>query len=132
MTKVDAVHEFLSRWARLTQAREPERAADLFQRDPPPLVTFTDGQRAHDWLDVRIRIGRDLERAIVERVEVHHIESREISEDSVAVSFVYDVHAKDIWGVGAIATRLGSMTLVRTKDGYRIATAHFSVPPSTH
>lgn len=126
------VQEFLERWARLTQLRDPERAADLFQRSPSPLVTFTDGQRTHDWLDVRIRLGRDLERAIVERVEVHHIEARDISDDAVAVSFVYDVHAKDIWGVNAIATRLASMTLVRTKDGYRIATAHFSIPPAPH
>jgi hypothetical protein len=132
MIAVDEVEEFLTRWARLTQAREPERAADLFQREPAPLVTFTDGQRAHDWLDVRVRIGRDLQRAIVERIEVHHIESRDVGDDAVAVSFVYDVHAKDIWGVGAVATRLGSMTLVRTKDGFRIATAHFSVPPATH
>lgn len=124
------VQEFLEGWARLTQLRDPERAADLFQRAPAPLVTFTDGQRAHDWLDIRVRLGRDLERAIVERVEVHHMEARELGDDAVAVSFVYDIHAKDIWGVTAMATRLASMTLVRTKDGYRIAAAHFSIPPS--
>lgn len=124
------VEEFLSRWVQLTQTRDPERAADLFQRQPAPLVTFTDGQRAHDWLDVRVRLGRDLTRAIVERIELHHLETRDISDDSVAVSFVYDVHARDIWGMPTTAVRLGSMTLVRTKDGFRIATAHFSVPPA--
>lgn len=123
------VDEFLARWVRLTQAREPERAADLFQRDPAPLVTFTDGQRTHDWLDVRVRLGRDFERAIVERIEIHHVEAREISEDAIAASFVYDIHARDIWGTPNTATRLASMTLVRTKDGFRIAAAHFSVPP---
>ena len=125
----DEVDEFLARWVRLTEAREPERTADLFQRDPAPLVTFTDGQRAHDWLDVRIRLGRDFERAIIGRIEVHHVESREISDDAIAVSFVYDLHARDIWGTPSTATRLASMTLVRTKDGLRIASAHFSVPP---
>lgn len=124
------VEGFLSRWVERTQARDPERAADLFQRAPAPLVTFTDGQRANDWLDVRIRLGRDLERAIVERLQVHHVEVRDLSEDVVAVSFVYDLTARDMWGTSNTVTRLASMTLVRTKDGFRIATAHFSIPPA--
>lgn len=130
MLAKDEVEAFLERWARLTQARDPERAADLFQRSPAPLVTFTDGERAHDWLDIRVRLGRDFERAIVERIEIHHVESREISEDSVAASFVYDLHARDMWGTKTVATRMASMTLVQTKDGFRIAAAHFSVPPA--
>lgn len=124
------VDAFLARWVRLTELRDAERAADLFQRKPDPLVTFTDGSRAHDWLDVRVRLGRDLERVIIDRVEVHHVEARDIAEDAVATSFVYDLHARDIWGMATTATRLASMTLVRTKDGLRIATAHFSAPPS--
>lgn len=129
MDALTEVEEFLSRWSRTTQARDAERTADLFQRDPAPLVTFTDGQRAHDWLDIRIRLGRDLGRAIIERVEVHHLEVREISADAVAASFVYDLHAKDMWGMPATLMRLATMTLVRTKDGLRIASAHFSAPP---
>jgi hypothetical protein len=124
------VEDLLTRWARVTQAREPERAADLFQRDPAPLVTFTDGERAADWLDVRIRIARDLERAIVDNISVHHLDVREISEDAFAASFVYELTVRDVWGLPSTVTRLASMTLVRTKDGLRIATAHFSVPPS--
>lgn len=124
------VEEFLARWAATTEARDAERAADLFQREPAPLVTFSDGQRAHDWLDVRIRIGRDLARAIVERIEVHHVEAREVSAETLAASFVYDVHARDMWGTPTTLTRLASMMLVRTKDGLRIASAHFSAPPA--
>lgn len=129
MNAREEVEAFLARWARVTEAREPELAADLFQRVPAPLVTFTDGQRAHDWLDIRVRLGRDFERAIVDRMEIHHIEARDITEDAIAASFVYDLHARDIWGTAGIATRLASMTLVRTKDGLRIAAAHFSAPP---
>jgi len=124
------VDEFLARWVRMTELRDPERAADLFQRDPAPLVTFTDGQRAADWLDVRVRLGRDLQRAIVERLQVHDVEVRELTEDVVAATFVYDLTARDMWGISATVTRLASMTLVRTKDGFRIAAAHFSVPPA--
>lgn len=124
------VEEFLARWVRVTSERDPERAADLFQRAPAPLVTFTDGQRAADWLDVRVRIGRDLERAVVDGLQFHHLEVREISDDAVAVSFVYDLSVRDVWGTSNTVTRLASMTLVRTKDGFRIATAHFSVPPA--
>jgi hypothetical protein len=130
MDERSEVEAFLARWVATTQARDAEHAADLFQREPAPLVTFTDGQRAHDWLDVRIRIGRDLARAIVERVEVHHVEAREVSEDAIAAAFVYDVHARDVWGTPTTLTRLASMTLVRTKDGLRIASAHFSAPPA--
>lgn len=124
------VEEFLARWVTLTQERDPEHAADLFQRDPAPLVTFTDGQRASDWLDVRVRLGRDLERAIVDRLQVHHLDVRELAADAIAVSFVYDLTARDMWGISNTVTRLASMTLVRTKDGLRIASAHFSVPPA--
>lgn len=130
MSLLGEVEEFLGRWSRVTQARDVERVADLFERDPSPLVTFTDGQRAHDWLDVRVRLGRDFARAIVDRIEIHHLEARAISEDAVAVSFVYDLTVRDMWSLPATVTRCASMTLVRTKDGFRIATAHFSVPPA--
>ena len=123
------VEEFLARWVALTEGRDPEHAADLFQREPAPLVTFTDGQRASDWLDVRVRLGRDLQRAIVERLQVHHLEVRELTAEAVAISFVYDLAARDMWGMSNTVTRLATMTLVRTKDGFRIAMAHFSVPP---
>ena len=128
MLPQDEAEEFLRRWAHETEVRDAERTADLFQREPAPLVTFSDGARAHDWLDVRVRLGRDLQRTIIDRVEVHHLEVREVSEDAIAASFVYDLHARDMWGTATTVTRLASMTLVRTKDGLRIATAHFSVP----
>ena len=130
MERTREVEDFLARWAAATTSREPERAADLFQRQPAPLVTFTDGQRAHDWLDVRVRLGRDLERTVIERVDVHHLEVRDVTDDAVAASFVYELHVRDIWGGRTTVTRLATMTLVTTKDGFRIASAHFSAPPS--
>ena len=121
------VEDFLARWAAAHEAREPERAADLFLRDPQPLVTFSDGERVRDWLDVRVRLARDLARHIVERVEVHDVQSRALDRDTILVSFIYDMHVRDPWGTSSAATRLGTMTLVRTKDGLRIASAHFAV-----
>lgn len=126
MSLREDVDRFLARWADLTQARDVERHADLFLRDPAPTVVFSDGQRALDWLDVRVRVKRDLERVHIERVEVHDVLVRVLAEGVVGVSFVYDLHARDMWGVQAVGTRLASMTLVETKDGLRIATAHFS------
>lgn len=126
----EEVEDFLGRWVRVTRARDADRAADLFQRDPAPLVTFTDGARVGDWLDVRVRLGRDLERTIVEDVRVHHLEVLDVSDDVIGASFVYDISVRDIWGTPTTVARLASMTLVRTKDGLRIATAHFSIPPA--
>lgn len=122
------VEELLARWVQLTQERDTERAADLFVRDPAPLVTFTDGQRADDWLDVRVRMGRDLSRAVVRDIQVHDLNVRELTDEVIAASFVYDLTARDMWGTASTVTRLVTMTLVRTKDGLRIATAHFSAP----
>lgn len=124
----DEVSVFLRAWASAHEARNAERAADLFQRVPAPLVTFSDGQRVVDWLDVRVRLARDLERVIIDRIATHHVEAREISDDAIACSFVYDLHVRDMWGVCVVATRLATMTLVRTKDGLRIAAAHLSLP----
>lgn len=123
----DEAGRFLQRWADASRRRDVEATADLFLRDPAPVVTFSDGRRAGDWLDVRLRISRDFERAAIERVEVHDVVAQEIAEDVLVTSFVYDLHVRDLWGGGTVATRLGAMTLVRTKDGWRIAAAHFSV-----
>lgn len=124
----DEVRAFVRRWAAMTQARDAERSADLYLRDPAPMVTFSDGERVRDWLDVRVRLGRDLGRHVVDSVEVHHLEAEDLSADTSIVSFVYDLHVRDLWGTPVVATRLASMTLTRTKDGFRIAQAHFSVP----
>ena len=121
------VEEFLARWARAHEVREAEGAADLFVRDPDPLVTFSDGERARDWLDVRVRLVRDLSRAIIERVEVHDIQARALDRDTLICSYLYDMTVRDPWGTSSVATRFASMTLVRTKDGLRIAAAHFAV-----
>lgn len=123
----DRASAFLSRWALASQKRDVEAAADLFLRDPAPLVTFSDGQRARDWLDVRVRLQRDLGRNIVERVEVHDLLAEELAGGVVAASFVYDMYVRDVWGMEVVATRLATMTLVETKDGLRIASAHFSI-----
>lgn len=122
------VESFIERWARANEARDAERAADLYLRDPAPLVTFSDGERVRDWLDVRIRLERDLGRAVIERVHVHDLLVSPLDSDFHLVSFIYELSVRDMWGMTSTATRLATMTLVRTKDGLRIATAHFSVP----
>jgi hypothetical protein len=122
------VREFLARWALAHERRDPDAAADLFLRQPAPLVTFSDGDRAADWLDVRVRLGRDLERAIIERVDVHNVQARELNGDTVMVAFSYDLRVRDVWGSVADAHRHAMFTLVRTKDGLRIAAAHFAAP----
>lgn len=126
MSLREDVDDFLARWARLMEGRDVERHADLFLRDPAPLVTFSDGDRALDWLDVRVRLQRNLERVHVQRVEVHDVVVRALAEGVASVSFLYDLHARDMWGMGGVATRIASLTLVETKDGLRIAAAHFS------
>ena len=127
MSSREEAFRFLARWAKASEARDVEASADLFLRDPAPVVTFSDGERVRDWLDVRVRLGRDFTRAILDRVVVHDAVATEPAEGVVLVSFVYDLHVRDIWGTETVATRLGSMTLVETKDGLRIAQAHFSV-----
>ena len=122
----DEAIRFLTRWARTSEARDAEASADLFLRDPAPVVTFSDGERAADWLDVRVRLQRDFGRAIIEKVAVHDVVAVEPTEGVLLASFVYDLHVRDVWGTVVVATRLGSMTLLTTKDGWRIAQAHFS------
>lgn len=126
MTLEREVRDFLAKWAATMERRELEASADLYLRDPPPLVTFTDGERAEDWLDVRVRLARDFERAILERVEILDVVAQEVSEGVCAVSFEYDMTVRDLWGATTHVTRHASMTLATTKDGYRIAAAHFS------
>lgn len=124
----DEASAFLARLARLGEARDADGYADLFLRDPAPVVTFSDGERAHDWLDVRVRVGRDFERSFVDRIEVHDVFACEIAEDVVVAAFSYDIRARDMWGTSGTAARHASLTLLRTKDGLRIAAAHFSAP----
>lgn len=119
------VRDFLKRWAGATERRDVEGCADLFLRDPAPVVTFSDGQRAQDWLDVRVRIGRDFERAIVEKVELHALRVEELPGDAVIAAFEYDLTVRDMWGHAQTATRHATFTLTPTKDGFRIAAAHF-------
>lgn len=125
----DEATRFLARWARASEARDAEASADLFLRDPAPVVTFSDGERVRDWLDVRVRLQRDFGRAILDRVLVHDVVTTEPADGILTTSFVYDLHARDVWNTAVVATRLASMTLVKTKDGWRIAQAHFSVAP---
>lgn len=126
MTTEREVAAFLRRWAAAMERRDAEATSDLFLRDPSPLVTFSDGERAWDWLDVRIRLGRDFERAIVDRVEIHEFRHQDLTSDVLSVAFDYDLKVRDMWGTAAHASRHALMTLVRTKDGFRIAAAHFA------
>lgn len=120
------VHAFLGRWAGTMQARDVEHAADLFLRVPAALVTFSDGERAQDWLDIRVRLERDFARAFIERVETHDVHIVEPADDVLLVSYAYDLHVRDMWGTPKVATRHATMALVHTKDGLRIASAHFA------
>lgn len=124
------VREFLARWARAMEARDVERSADLFLRQPAPLVTFSDGERVRDWLDVRVRLDRDFARVVVERVEVSDLLVQELADGAVVASFHYDIHVRDMWNTSNVVPRLASMALVRTKDGLRVAQAHFSAAPA--
>jgi hypothetical protein len=121
------VRAFLARWVETQTSRDTERASDLYLRDPAPVVTFSDGERALDWLDVRVRIQRDLSRVVVENVDVHDVAVRELDDAVALATFEYDLHVRDVWGTPGVAHRRATMTLVQTKDGYRIAAAHFSV-----
>lgn len=120
------VEEFLARWSRRMAAGDVDGVADLFLRDPQPIATFSDGQRSRDWLDVRLRLRDDLTRTAIQRVEVHDVQVETLAADVLAVSFIYDMQVRDVWGMSGGATRFATMTLVRTKDGLRIAAAHFS------
>ncbi|HEX2022547.1 MAG TPA: nuclear transport factor 2 family protein [Candidatus Thermoplasmatota archaeon] len=122
------VASFLARFAAASERRDADAYADLFLRDPAPVVTWSDGEMAHDWLDVRVRVGRDFQRALVDRVVTHGVLAREVSDDVAVVAFDYDIHVRDLWGATSIAARHASLTLLRTKDGWRIAAAHFSAP----
>ncbi len=106
--------------------RNIELHADLYMRQPSPLVVFSDGHLMGDWLDVRVRLQRDFERVHIRRVEVHDLVVREIAPDVIAACFQYDLHVRDVWGTDATANRIANMTFSRTKDGLRIASAHFS------
>jgi hypothetical protein len=123
-----AATAFAQAWARAQEQRDVERLSDLFLRDPQPLVTFSDGARVQDWLDVRIRLERDLARQLVDRVEVHHLAMEPLDRDTIMLTFAYDLTVRDLWGTSSAVTRLASMLLVETKDGLRIAMAHFSAP----
>ena len=119
---------FVQAWARAQEARDVERLADLFLRDPQPLVTFSDGARVQDWLDVRVRLERDLARQLVDRVEVHDVTMEPIDRETLMLTFAYDITVRDLWGTTSAVTRLASMVLVTTKDGFKIAMGHFSAP----
>src|ERR1700737_94415 len=90
--------QFLARWAHAHETREPDKAADLYLRDPAPLVAFSDGARAQDWLDVRVRIAHDLSHAMVERVEIRDVVARSLDIETIVGCFGYARHVRDRWG----------------------------------
>lgn len=126
MGPAEEVRAFLDRWARTTEERDVERHIDLYLRDPLPLVVFSDGQLVGDWLDLRIRLARDFARVMIRRVEVHDLVVQDLAPDVLSATFQYDLQVRDVWGVDATAHRIASVTFARTKDGLRLAVAHFS------
>lgn len=126
MDRTWEIRRFLDTWADTSRNRNVEAAADLYLRQPAPSVVFSDGARAEDWLDVRVRLDHDLSRVSIENVELHDVQWTEVADDVLACSFLYELHVRDLWGMPLVASRVASMTLVRTKDGLRIAAAHFS------
>lgn len=126
MTLEREVRRFLDRWASASASRDATASAELYLRDPAPLVVFSDGERTDDWLDVRVRLERDFSRALVDGVDVHDVDTRDLGQGVILVSFEYDLHARDMWGVATSLARRASMTLMHTKEGLRIAAAHFA------
>jgi hypothetical protein len=126
VTLESEVRRFLDRWASASAARDPVASSDLYLRDPAPLVVFSDGERTDDWLDVRVRLERDFSRAFVDGVDVHDVDTRDLGQGVIVVSFEYDLHARDMWGVAASTARRATMTLIHTKEGLRIASAHYA------
>lgn len=126
MRPLNEVREFLARWSSTTESRDFEGHADLYLRQPDPMVVFSDGSLMGDWLDVRLRLQRDLERVHVRRVEVHDLVVHALAHEVLAATFQYDMHVRDMWGTDSVARRIATMTFCRTKDGLRIASAHFS------
>lgn len=122
----DEVRALLEQWARTTERRDVERHLDVYLRDPMPLVVFSDGALVGDFLDLRIRLSRDFQRVMVRRCEIHDLVVQELSRDVATATFQYDLYVRDVWGTDATALRVATATFVRTKDGFRIASAHFS------
>jgi len=123
----DDVRAFLQDWVDTQLGRDAERASDLYLRDPAPVVTFSDGARALDWLDVHVRVQRDFSRVVIESIDIHDVAVRTLDESVALATFEYDLHVRDVWGTPGVAHRRATMTLVHTKDGLRIAAAHFSL-----
>ena len=120
------VKSFLARWAAAGRARDASASADLYLRDPAPLVVFSDGARTDDWLDVKVRLDKDFARSHIDHVDVHDVDVRDLGDNVLVVSFAYDMSARDAWGLSGSTARRATMTLIRTKEGLRIAAAHFA------
>ncbi len=125
------VRVLLDRWVDATVKRDPQALADLFVRSPDPLVVWPSGEATRGWKDVFAHAQRELYHAkvLVQRVDVHDVIAIDVTADAAEAVFRYDVHATDLWGTSVKASRVATMTFLRTKDGLRVASAHFGAPP---
>jgi hypothetical protein len=125
---VKRVRVLLDDWIQATLDRDSAKYSDLFIRDPEPMVTWPGGEVSHGWQAVHDHALRELYHAkvVVEEVDLDEPHVVRITDDAYLTSFEYLVHARDFWGTMHTAPRRATLTLVATKDGLRIASAHFS------
>lgn len=122
------VQGLLDRWIDATLRRDPHAYADLFQRDPDPVVAWPSGEVTRSWKRVFEHVQREFyhTKTVVRRVDVHDLDVVQLTDDAALAVYQYDVHAIDLWGASVTAHRLATVTLARTKDGLRFAAAHFA------
>lgn len=125
---VEEVRTLLDEWVQATLARDAAQYADLFMRDNDAVVAWASGEVSHGWHAVYDHALRELYHAKVhiQDVDIEQPRVTLLGEHVMTTVFTYTIHFRDLWGTLNAARRLSTMTLVRTKDGLRIASAHFS------
>lgn len=122
------MQRLIERWIDATVRRDANAYADLFARDPDPVVAWPSGEVTRGWRRIFEHVQREFYTAktVVRRVDVHDLDLVAISDDVVVAAYQYEVSALDLWGASVNAQRLATVTLIRTKDGLRFAAAHYA------
>lgn len=122
------VRALIDQWVQATLARDAAQYADLFLRDGEAWVAWASGDTSRGWNEVYDHALRELYHAKVhvQRVDVDPPHVVRLTDDALTAAFAYAIHYRDFWGTMHTTHRLATMTLIETKDGLRIASAHFS------
>ena len=122
------VRALLARWTQAYVARDAAAYADLFHRGADPVVAWATGEVTRGWKPLFEHVQREFyhQKAVVKSVDVHDLSVARVHEELAEAAFRYDVLAVDLWGTTHTLHRLATMTLVATKDGWRVVGAHFS------